>query len=236
MPDKWEDHRHPSWGKVNISRVSGHTTLFRSALTHHNYIEMTISKAKVVDTTGASDFVMEDGQLITVAMSETQFARMISSLNIGEGSPCTLVRCNGERMPDCPPEDRKGYVKASHDDHLDNNSAALAQIGEDLQEMLDRKHRPTLKEMAELIHRLRCSSGNFDSNQDYYRERFAEDMERITEEAKTEIEAHIVNAVARVGLEHLQDQMPRLHSTDKTQLLSDSKAAEDIFPPNKRLP
>lgn len=194
-----------------MSRVSGSTNLFRSSLNHHNWIELTISNAVVVENSGASDFLMEAGHLITVAMTETQFARMISSLNMGEGTACTLESIGGQRLKPCEPEDRAAFFEKSHNEHLDGNAQNLLGIGKRLQAMLDAKHRPTLKEMAEIVHELRVAGGNFDSNQDYYRERFREDCERVVEEAKTEIEAHIVNAVAKAGLEHLKAEMPALN-------------------------
>lgn len=210
---------HESWGKINVSRVSGCTNLFRSSLKHHNWIELTISNAVVVDDTGTHDFLMEAGPpLITVAMSETQFARMISSLNMGEGTACTLEAIGGHRLKSPEPEDRAAHFEKTHNEHLDGNAEKIRDIGSRMQEMLDRKHRPTLKEMAELIHEMRVAGGNFDSNQDFYREQFREDMEKVVEEAKTEIESHIMNAVSKAGLEHLQAQMPALEVESRPRI------------------
>lgn len=47
--------KHPSYGVVNIGRVSGLRTLFRSQLQHHNWIELTISEAEVIRDLNAHD-------------------------------------------------------------------------------------------------------------------------------------------------------------------------------------
>lgn len=186
-PQDWTEDRHPSWGKINVTRVSGHANLFRSSLRHHHFISLTINKARVVDRGGAHDFLMDDGELIEVYMSETQFARMITSIGMGSGSPCTLNRYQNESIEACPAQDRKEFVVDSHSEHLEDHDSAMRSLLQKLNSMLNAKHRPTLKELSSIIHDLACHIGNFKSSHKYYRDQFVEEVEEILDDAKAEI-------------------------------------------------
>lgn len=198
-PKDWTEERHPSWGKINVSRVSGQTNLFRSSLKHHHFISLSISKAKVVDSGGASDFLMNDEEVIEVFMSETQFARMITSIGMGSGAPCTINRMNNESVEDCPPQDRAEFVINARDEHLDGHEEKMRELLGKMQRMLSDKHRPTLKELGEIIHELSCYVGNFKTSHKFFREQFVEEVEGILDDAKSEIEAHILHSAGEVG-------------------------------------
>ena len=208
-PKDWTEDRHPSWGKINISRVSGQATLFRSSLQHNHFISLTISKARVVDSGGASDFLMSDEELIEVYMSETQFARMITSIGMGEGAPCTINRHGGESVEDCPEQDRKQFVIDAHDEHLADHDSKMRELLGRLQRMKTDKHRPTLKELGEIVHELSCYTGNFKTSHKYYREQFTEEVEEILDDARTEIEAHILHSAGKLGIN--REDLPRLN-------------------------
>ena len=113
-------------------------------------------------------------------------------------------------MPECPAEGRKKFITEAHDEHLEDHSGEMRELLGRLQRMRSEKKRPTLKELDSIISRLATYTGNFASNQRYYQERFAEEMETIIEEAKTEIEAHILRAADKIGIESIKDELPRL--------------------------
>jgi hypothetical protein len=49
---------------------------------------------------------------------------------------------------------------------------------------------------------------NHDANKAFYRQQFVEEVETIVEEAKTEIEAHLLQSAGRLGIESVE--APRL--------------------------
>jgi len=209
-PNDWTTDTHASWGKICVFRTSGQTDLFRSSLRHHNWITLSIRRAKTVNTGGAHDFMSDGEELIEVSLSETQFARMITSIGMGEGAACTIERIDGERMPECPPQDRKQFVIDAHNEHLDGHREDISEMLGRLQQMLENKKRPTLRELGEIIHSLSCYTGNFDSNQRFYREQFQEQMEAVIEEAKTEIEGHLLRMAGKIGIEQAKAEAPKL--------------------------
>lgn len=193
--------KHPSFGVMQISRVHGMTTLFRSSLTHQNFIELRICRASVMDGGAGHDPVMPEESLITVKMSETQFARAITSMNMGAGCPVTLSRVAGKRHPEPPQDDRKAFATKAHGDHVDHHRNALSELLGSLQANQIKRKRPTLKELDELVQALSVLAANFADNDTYYRERFQEDIEGIVDEARTELEVHAAATAVRMGVD-----------------------------------
>lgn len=186
------------------------TNLFRSSLSHHHWIELQIKRAKVVGNCSASDLIMGNGSLITVAMTETQFAKMMTSLNVGSGSPCTLERVNGERIEDCPSEERHEFIKKTHDKHLEDRDKRLQETISEMRGAWAAKRRPTLKQFDQFLRKLEIYSANFETNQKYYKDRFKEEMDAIVSEAKTEVETHIVDIAGKLGVS--SNELPKLES------------------------
>lgn len=194
-----DERSHPSYAKINVSRVSGQASLFDSAFQHQHYITLSISRAVMIDSVGHRH-TMEREEYIEVAMSETQFARMITSLNMGSGTPCTLQHFQGRLVEQPLREDEhqthRDLVRDKMANVMDRQKAMAAQ----LKKWREEKHRPTLKELDELASKLETESENFDKNMAFYAGVFEEHMERITDEAKTEIEAHMMQTQQRLGL------------------------------------
>jgi hypothetical protein len=200
-PKNWTTQQHPSFGVIQISRVHGMTTLFRSSLTHQNFIELRICRASVMDTGGGHDPVMPEASLITVKMSETQFARAITSMNMGAGAPVTLSRVAGVRIGEPPQDDRKAFATKAHDEHVERHQEALLKLADSMRANQINRKRPTLKELDELVRTLGILAANFGDTDTYYRERFQEDVEGIIDEARTELEVHAAATAAKLGVD-----------------------------------
>jgi hypothetical protein len=95
---------HPSFGLVSISRVSGSRRLFESPFEHQHYITLSISRADRSRTDLHYNHIMPCGEIVEVAMSEVQFAQMVTSLNMGVGTPCTISHLDGEMVKEPEPD------------------------------------------------------------------------------------------------------------------------------------
>jgi hypothetical protein len=144
---------------------------------------------------------MPEEQLVTVQMSETQFARAITSMNMGAGCPVTLSRVAGERQPPAPQDDRKAFATKAHGDHVDRHRDALSKLADHLRAKQIVRKRPTLKELDEWTQEMSVLAANFADNDAYYRERFQEDIEGIVDEARTELEVHAAATAVRLGVD-----------------------------------
>lgn len=206
-PDSMHGHKytHPSYGVIKISRVSGETTLFDSDFQHQHFISLSVCKAAKYDD-GHHSMIHEDHgddgrSIVEVYMSEAQFARAITSMNMGSGSPCTLNRVHNKSVP--LPEAEQ--AKERHIDGVNEKLSGAMNKQREIVGLLERwrsdKHRPTLKEMDELIMDLGCATDNFKSNMEYYGRCFEEHMEKVVLDAKTEIETHILATTERLGVQ-----------------------------------
>jgi len=106
-----EFHTHPSFGQIEIARVhSTGTDFYGSELTQADYISITIHSSEMSrDLT--RDWYFQRSPLIRIRMSNGQFAEMITSLNNGSGTPCTIEAISGKSVEKTEHlQSRKEYV------------------------------------------------------------------------------------------------------------------------------
>ena len=85
-----EVFKHPAFGMIGFSRVSGReNTLFGSSIKHNDRIVMQL-KHGTQDRHLHEDCYYGHGLITEVEMSYSQFAECISTLNVGDGVPCTI--------------------------------------------------------------------------------------------------------------------------------------------------
>lgn len=212
-PDKHHGSKftHPSYATLHFSRVSGYSELFDSSFTHHHYIIMRVHRA-VKYTDGSHDFIHPGEELIEVAMSESQFARAITSMNMGSGSPCTLQRFNNKSVDQPLAEDRINSHRDMVTSKLDGVMKKQEQLGKMVAKWREDKHRPTMKELEELTGELERAASHFKANMTFYAQCFEEHMERVVDDAKTEIEAHVLASAGKLGVS--AEHFPRLTGSD----------------------
>lgn len=203
---------HPSYAVVQISRVSGRAKLFDSSIEHQHYIALRICRA-TKHSDGSHDSIFAGERLIEVAMSETQFARAITSMNMGSGSPCTLQSLDGEMVDQPEREDLLNTHKEMVSDELKGVLEAQLALGKQVAEWREQKHRPMLKELDTLSQQLHASAANFEQNMGYYASCFEEHMEKVVDEAKAEIETHMLATAGRLGVE--RDEFPAIEAPAK---------------------
>src|SRR5688572_30436551 len=91
--DERGDERHPAWGMIGAARVQ--TTppgavLFDSDLRHQHNVIITLYEARRNRGDLYRDHLMAERQVVEVQMSEAQWASFVSSMNAGDGVPCTI--------------------------------------------------------------------------------------------------------------------------------------------------
>src|ERR1700679_3718672 len=94
---------HESYGFIRASRVQGQTELFDSAINHQHFVAITLGEMTQCRHLYQT-WNFAGRELMTVDMSEHQFAQFITSMNSGSGSACTIRRFNGEQRKK-PPAD-----------------------------------------------------------------------------------------------------------------------------------
>lgn len=191
---------HPAYGIIGASHVSSTgTRLAGSDFKHSGFVTIRIGRAKLYR--GLShDRWHKDHDIIEVSVSEAQWATFISTLNQGEGVPCTLDHVRGE---DVIPAiggraDRRAQFKAEASEDL---SKAEAKIDEMLALVRAGKMRKTELESL-LIQTKNMMSGGVN----FVAKSFGEHVETTLAHAKVEIEAYMTGMVQRAGIQALSGQ------------------------------
>lgn len=208
---------HPAFGLIGFSRVSGgENTLFGSSIKHNDRIIMRLKHAKQ-DRHLHDDWYHGRGLITEVEMSYSQFAECISSLNAGEGVPCTIRYTEKDGMV---PYIKENVSKREQfrNEFSETVSKAMEQVQEQInqiQESIDNKKSLGIKDRKEIISQLRQVKYNIGSNLDFCVEQFDEQMDRTTLEAKGEIEAFCqnkINSIAQAALVENRDKFVALEN------------------------
>ena len=186
---------HPSFGQISANRVSGGAVLYGSDFHHDGYVSITIKRSELHRNL-AHDWPMGREELITVNLSEAQWARFVSAMNIGDGPQCTIEHVQMERMPGLPnPVDRRAQFAGESDETAARVKLELAGLREDIAAsgLSAKKAKPLL----DRIHQAEMAAG---VNQEYVAEQFERHMEKTVERARIEVDAHVQAAITHAGL------------------------------------
>lgn len=195
---------HPAFGMVKASRVSGQGNLFGVDWPQQHYVTLTISTA-VMDRNLSRDWTHAQQQVIEIALSEVQWAQMLTGMNT-EGVQCTIERLAVPRgmpvgmIPSLPPhlsdaENHKAEVQAAADRAMEKTREAEAM----LHTLMAGTGSITKTKLAEVLSVLRA--GNREATDtlpfvaDSAREAIAENVVR----AKSEVSAFISHATNQLG-------------------------------------
>ncbi len=205
-------YKHPAFGQFSASRVSvggRGVTLYGSEFPHHSYIALTLTTSTQRRDL-SRDWYHNDQHIVKFALSESQWATFVSSLNVGGGVPATLEWLTGQgQLPELPPIDRrsdyagdlKNYVKDAVDE-LKSFEAEIDALG------LSQKKTKALKDKLLRSRRL------LDSTIPFVESSFNEHMEEVVEKSKQEVHGYIQNAVNRAGIQAIAENSAKVLSLE----------------------
>lgn len=195
---------HPAFGQITVSRIQGSRALYGSDFEHHTYVRITIYKSELTRHL-SRDWPHQREQLLSVDMSEAQWATFVSSFGSGSGVQCTLERLLGEGIPEFPLRDEGQEFKVEQDKALqtalDNLKELKATIEANVQGL-------TKVKQAELLKNVNMSIRKLSDSLPFIANSFSEHMEERSEKAKVEIHAYLGEAVKRAGLEAIAGKGP----------------------------
>lgn len=201
--DSVETTRHPAFGQIGASRVSGSSNLYASDFRHNAYMTITIRRSELKRSL-SNDWHFGRGELIAIAMTEAQWATFVSSPNVGSGVPCTLEHVAGEVVPGLPsaPQRTEQFGKevraksAEAIKALDDALVAVDDLG-------------LSKAKADSIRgRLQTAKAQLTSSIPFVAEQFDEHMEGTVERAKAEVHGYMTGVLMRAGVTAIGAEMP----------------------------
>jgi hypothetical protein len=202
LDNEWE--RHPSFGLVAISRVqSTGRPLFESPFRHQHFITLSISRARRQRTDLHDNFIMADEEIVEVSMSEVQFAAMVTTMNMGQGVPCTISHVDGKIVTE-PPDDR---TKQTFEKEGAEHFADLIKMAQELEKLTNMKpsdmKAPERERMRFLA--LKVQQG-LTSGREFFHKQFQETMDKVVGAAKAEIQAHVTHVIHAAGLKAIAEK------------------------------
>jgi hypothetical protein len=193
---------HASYGCIHLHKYSGFTRLFMSPFRHSNFVGISVSRAKKYRSLSEDRMHGEMRELVSIFMSEAQFARFITSPMDGNGTPCTIHRVSSTSMPE-PPEG--GEVERFHEDV--EKSASLAaqefQNAIDFAQSILSKPSVPKKDRETLLGFLRMAQKKIVDSMPFTVRQMRERMEKVVADAQTEVEAHLNRVATAAGFKAL---------------------------------
>jgi hypothetical protein len=202
--DKTVEHNHPSFAIVELSRLSRAYTdvLFGAVTASRGTVRLSITPAHMYHDLG-SDHISTVGHtpIVEVDMTEAQIGRLLSSVGMGEGVPCTIRRLQGKTIPEPPASSseqeriQEAFEEKMHSmakdlrGHLPEIMAILNKDG-----AINKGDRELLKKAFDSIHQ------ELANNAEFALQTFQESAERVVEASKMEINIYAQKVAKNLGL------------------------------------
>lgn len=217
MPIDGKKEEHESYGMLGFHRTNGgHTNLFGSSIKHQSTIRMTLKKA--VKERGLNrNWYYGKGQIVEIEMSQSQFAELITSLNVGDGVPVTIKWLNGQVMENCPEENKRELFEKEFEDKMIALNNKLKTLTEETERILSDKAAPKKSDKDMILNQIRMLHQELASNIPFVASQFNEQMDKTVTEAKGEVEAFVMNKVHSLGIEGLKMEMLALNEGKKEE-------------------
>lgn len=213
---------HPAFGVIGASRVNGQAYLFGSDFSHHGYVMIRVYEADLKRDL-AHDWIHPKSlrPLIEVQLSESQWAAFVSTLNMGDGVPCTIDSVGGVDRPALPAPPRR-------DDQFNRELVErLARAEQAVKDLGAAIGATSLSGKAkdELRGKLLAVSNNLTPNVEFVAKSFGKHVERTIDRAKTEVNAYLTQAVMRAGIAALSGGAPPIALPERADV---APAAIDV--------
>lgn len=193
-------YTHPSYATIITSRCSGsRESLFGSSIETNHYVTLKISPAELNRHLNNDWIHSKNIPIIEVIMTETQWAQVVSSVNNGDGCPCTINYMNGKKVEAPPKINKVAEFNNEFMDSLQKLSKDMRESVADVVEILQTKKNLNKLDRESIIKSMEHLVANIASSMPYVTKQFAETMEKIVLDAKSQVNAHILNAQLNSG-------------------------------------
>lgn len=208
MTDEREQDEHPSYGVVGFSRIQGDPgKLFGSQLpAHGTFVQLTIKRAVRYHDL-SHDWIHGRGrELIEIWLSSAQFAELLTTMNIGDGVPCTIREFNGETM-EMPPQGGRTTAEEIHGtfkEKVVKFSQYVNTKTNELRGLLLAKGTIKVEDRKRVAAHLEYIRRELEQNIPFVEKSFQEAVEKTTVHAKAELDAMVSTTIHKTGLEALR--------------------------------
>lgn len=205
MAEKEQRQTHESFAQLSFHRINGSgKSLYGSPLKHNQVIRMTVSESEMIRDLHETRY--HAGRvLFEVDMSPQQFSEVITTLNMGRGTPVTLNRINNKHIDECPHQNERELFANEFKNQIDEVTKTAKKLVEDAQEILSQKtiKAADRKRLSGLLYRIQTDLG---SNLSFTNSMFHESMDKAVSAGKHEIESFWRSIVEGMGTQSLAEK------------------------------
>lgn len=205
-----EKQIHESFGQVSFNRVScgGNIPFYGSELPQSHYIELNISQSEIIrDLSYDRYHATLSPDVVSVRMTAGQFSELITSLNQGSGTCCTIQSIKGEKVQPLPlQESRKEFMHRKFEERMKMFGATIRERQQEAKRIVKKKNL-SKDDVHNLSLLLEWLTTEVEKNIPYFATCFQENMDDIVFEAKLEVENAIQHKINVLGLQGLQEQV-----------------------------
>lgn len=189
------EYTHPSYGLISFSRCSCTSkNLFGSNIKHNSFITLRIDGARATKGDDLHrDYINYNfDRYIEVGLTSSQFAELLTTMNIGEGIPCTISYMKGLGMIEYNPpyvESLDERSKRMLDIECQRNAKHMKELKASIDKILEKKGALTKEEKHNLSHLMNRFIDLSANGMSFAEKSFEEEAERQKQKIKTEIDA-----------------------------------------------
>ena len=197
--------RHPSYGMIRMSRFSGgHNVYFGSSITHGGGITVEISTAEVKREL-SGDWYHPDTPFISVDMSYSQFAEMITTGMNTQGTPCTIRHRDGKKVERCEFTNKRQQFQEEFSDKMEDLKGRINTLVEDSRKLLSGAKAPNKSERELILGEIDSAVGMLTDHFTFLDKQWNRQLEKTTMEAKAEIEGFYETKIRDLGVTALEN-------------------------------
>lgn len=202
-----EYNKHPAFGQISFSRVNGNgVNFYGSELEQDHFIRMEVQNSEVRRELTQDWYFAHGLPLISLRMTSGQFAEMITSLNRGSGTPCTIEYLDGKKVPAfVKQESRKEFVHRKFEERMKVFANAIRENQKKAKEIVKKKTL-SKQDIHDLTINLEWLTQEVENNIPFFAKCFQETMDEVVFEAKQEVENAIQHKINTLGLNALHEQ------------------------------
>jgi hypothetical protein len=199
--DKVPDEEHPAYGMIAINKIqlggykSKHRFFGSDLDDHYSAIRIRIGHGARVRGTG-HDYYRATDRIIEVDLTSSQFADMLTCMNVGDGVPCTIRQINNDTMPELP------VTKTTADRSRDDLQRTAKNIAVNAKALIRKMESVftgavTKKDKIDLLADLRRVVQEIESNIPFVLTTFQEAVNTTVSQAKSEVSAFVAMATQK---------------------------------------
>lgn len=200
-------YKHPSFGMLSFNRThGGHSNLFGSSIQHNDTIHMVLREGVV--TRGLNDdwYVGED-EILEVEMSQSQFAELITSMNVGTGTPCTIKYLRGKgRINEADFINKRQQITNEFKECMNERMSDAKEFYDEVKGLFTTKKSIGKGDREMILRRLANVTQGMESSSKFIFDQFQNQIDKTITEAKGEIEAFAQNKINAIAQQVLVEQ------------------------------